>query len=264
MNSRYKRFYNNEFILTALSLVTVVVLWQLLVTLLALPQWLLPSPLAILKEMYCSAGLLWQHSLVTIAEILQGFILALLIGILLGIIIAFSPLLEKTLYKLLVAIQAIPKAAIAPLLIVWLGLGQLSKIAMVFLMCFFPIMVGTVSGLQSTSRELVELAEVIGASWWQSFLKIRFPAALPHLFSGLRVAASLAVIGAVISEFLNADQGLGYSLLIATSQLRGPLAFASVIILGLIGIGLFMLVAWVEKMVCPWSKPNGIEERAEI
>jgi NitT/TauT family transport system permease protein len=264
MNSRYKRCFNHELFLTTLSLGIVLVLWQLLVSLLELPQWLLPSPQAILAEMYRSAGLLWQHSLVTLTEILQGFALALVIGIFLGIIIAYSPLLEKTLYKLLVATQAIPKAAIAPLLVVWLGLGQLSKIAMVFLMCFFPIMVGMVSGLQSTSRELVELAEVLGANWWQSFLKFRFPAALPHLFNGVRVAVSLAVIGAVISEFLNADQGLGYSLLIATSQLKGPLAFASVIILALIGIGLFMLVAWLEKLACPWGKPATTEEQTEI
>lgn len=254
MNSRWKRFYNNELIMTILSLGVVVSVWELLVNFFRVPQWLLPAPSAIFSEMYSSAGYLWQHTLVTLEEILVGFTLALAIGIFLGIIIAFSPVLEKTLYKLLVATQSVPKVAIAPLLVLWLGLGQMTKMTMVFLMCFFSIMVGMVSGLQSTQRELLELADVLGANGLQSFLKIRFPAALPYLFNGLKVSASMAVVGAVISEFVNADRGLGYSLLITTSQMNGPLAFSVVTILAVLGIGLFSLIAWLEKVICPWAK----------
>ncbi len=263
MNNRWKRFCDNELAMTILSMSVVVVFWELLVYFFKIPQWLLPSPKAIISEMYRSAAYLWEHSLVTLGEIILGFALAFGGGLLLGIIIAFSPVLEKTLYKLLVATQAIPKVAIAPILVVWLGLGQLSKIALVFLLCFFPIMVGTVSGLQSTNRELLELADVMGANWFQSFLKIRFPAALPYLFNGLRVSVSLAVIGAIISEFVNADRGLGYSLLIATSQLKGPLTFSVVTILALLGIGLFSIVAWLEKLVCPWAKSTETESHPD-
>jgi len=263
MNNRWKRFCNNELAMTILSMSVVIVFWELLVYFFKIPQWLLPSPKAIISEMYRSAAYLWEHSLVTLGEIILGFALAFGGGLLLGIIIAFSPVLEKTLYKLLVATQAIPKVAIAPILVVWLGLGQLSKIALVFLLCFFPIMVGTVSGLQSTNRELLELADVMGANWFQSFLKIRFPAALPYLFNGLRVSVSLAVIGAIISEFVNADRGLGYSLLIATSQLKGPLTFSVVTILALLGIGLFSIVAWLEKLVCPWAKSTETESHPD-
>lgn len=229
-------------------------LWELMVRWFQVPQWILPSPHAILAEMYVSAGYLWQHSLVTFREILVGFGLALLLGILLGIAIAFFPLLERTLYKLLVATQSVPKVAVAPILVIWLGLGDMSKIAMAFLLCFFPIVVGTVSGLQSTNRELLDLAEVLGASWLQAFLKIRFPAALPYLFSGLRVSIGVAATGAVIGEFVNADRGLGYSLLMASSQLKGPLTFSVVIILAGVGIALFSLVAWLERVACPWAR----------
>lgn len=254
MKSRWKRLYNNEWVMTLLSFGVVITLWEALVHLFKVKQWLLPAPSAILAEMLKSSGYLWRHTLVTLWEVLIGFILAFGIGILLGVIIAYSPLLEKTLYKLLVATQSVPKVAIAPLLVIWLGLGQLTKVTMVFLMCFFPIMVGMVSGLQSTHRELLELSEVLGAKWHQAFLKIRFPASLPYLFNGLRVSVSMAVIGAVISEFVNADKGLGYSLLITTSQMNGPLAFSVVTILAALGIGLFSLVAWLEKLICPWAK----------
>lgn len=263
MKSRWKWLYNNEWVMTLLSFGVVLLLWETLVYLFEVKQWLLPAPSAILAEMLKSSGYLWTHTLVTLKEVLIGFVLALVIGILLGVIIAYSPLLEKTLYKLLVATQSIPKVAIAPLLVIWLGLGQLTKVTMVFLMCFFPIMVGMVSGLQSTHRELLELSEVLGANWYQAFLKIRFPASLPYLFNGLRVSVSMAVIGAVISEFVNADKGLGYSLLITTSQMNGPLAFSVVIILAALGIGLFSLVAWLEKRICPWAKTSQSGDRAE-
>ncbi|WP_199241769.1 ABC transporter permease [Desulfosporosinus sp. Sb-LF] len=254
MNSRWKRLYSSELFMTLMSLGIVVAAWELLVDFFKVPKWLLPGPSAILVEMYASKGYLWNHTLVTIKEVFVGFALAVLVGILLGIIIAYSPILEKTLYKLLVATQSIPKVAIAPLLVLWLGLGLLTKVTMVFLMCFFPIMVSMVSGLQSTHRELLELADVLGANWVQSFLKIRFPAALPYLFNGLKVSVSLAVVGAVISEFINADKGLGYSLLISTSQMNGPLAFSVLTILAALGIGLFSIVARLEKMICPWAK----------
>ncbi|MFZ5644237.1 MAG: ABC transporter permease [Bacillota bacterium] len=263
MKGRWKRYYNNDFIMIILSLAAVVIIWELLVYLFRIPQWILPPPNAILTEMFRSAGYLCQHSLVTLGEVLIGFGLALTVGMFLGSIIAFFPLLEKTLYKLLVISQSIPKIAIAPMLVIWLGLGLLSKVAMAFFMCFFPVVVSTVSGLQSTSRELLELADVMGANWYQSFLKIRFPAALPYLFSGLKISASMAVIGAVISEFVNADKGLGYSLLMTTSQLNGPLTFSAVAMLALFGIGLFSLVTLAERLICPWAKPIKILDRTE-
>jgi len=262
MKSRWKRLNNSEWVMTLLSFGVMLILWEALVRFLEMPQWLLPAPSAIFAEMTQSSGYLYLHTLVTLREVLIGFILSVGIGIFLGVIIAYSPLLEKTLYKLLVATLSIPKVAIAPLLVLWLGLGEVSKVTMVFLMCFFPIMVGMVSGLQSTSRELLELSDVLGANWLQSFLKIRFPASLPFLFNGLRVASSMAVVGAVISEFINADKGLGYSLLITTSKMNGPLAFSAVTILALMGIGLFSVIAWLEKLICPWAKTSQSRGRA--
>jgi len=251
-----KPFYHTGSFLTFLSFGFVLLLWEVLTRIFKIPKWLLPGPTLICRELWNSAGILWQNTLVTGSEIVQGFVLALIGGIVLGTIIAYSPFLEKTLYKLLAATQAMPKAALAPLLVIWLGLGHPAKLAMVFLMCFFPVMVSMVTGLQSTSRELLELAEVLGSNWLQSFLKIRFPAALPYLISGVKVAASLSVVGAVISEFVNADKGLGYSLLVSAAQLNGPLTFASVVILAALGVMLFSLVSLLEKLICPWARSS--------
>jgi NitT/TauT family transport system permease protein len=161
--------------------------------------------------------------------------------------------LNLSLYPILIAMQSIPKVAVAPIVLVWFGLGLESKLAIAFLVAFFPIVVDTATGLQATPPGLLELARSLRASRWQIFWKVQFPAALPFVFSGAKVAITLAVIGAVIGEFVGSVNGLGNLLLSANSQLNGPLAWAALVWLSLLGVLLFAAVALLEKTVMPWA-----------
>jgi NitT/TauT family transport system permease protein len=186
-----------------------------------------------------------------------GFALALGIGLPLAVAIANSRRLNLMFYPLLVGLQSVPKVALAPIVLVWLGTGLESKLAIVWLVAFFPIIIDTAAGLKSTPRELVELARSLKASPWQLFYKVQFPAALPFVLTGAKVAITLAVIGAVIGEFMGSSAGLGYLLLSATSQLNTPLAFAALFALSFLGMAVYALVELVEMLLTPWLPPKG-------
>ena len=185
---------------------------------------------------------------------MAGFGLALVIGIPLAVCVANSRLLNLTLYPILVATQSVPKVAIAPIILVWFGLGMQSKLAIAFLVAFFPIVVDTATGLRATPPGLLELARSLRASPFQVFMKVQMPSALPFIFSGAKVAITLAVIGAVIGEFVGSVNGLGNLLLTANSQLDGPLAWAALIWLSVLGILLFVAVSVTERIVMPWAE----------
>jgi NitT/TauT family transport system permease protein len=189
---------------------------------------------------------------ITLLESLTGFILAFILGVPLAVAIAGSRTLNLMFYPLLIATQSLPKVALAPLILVWLGLGMESKLAIAWLVAFFPIVVDTATGLRNTPAEFLDLATAVRANAWQTFWKIRFPAALPFVISGCKVAITLAVIGAVIGEFIGSNEGLGNLLLVANSQINIPLAFACLIGLAVIGIGLYAAVAAVELALKPW------------
>jgi NitT/TauT family transport system permease protein len=177
-----------------------------------------------------------------------------LIGIPLAVCVANSRLLKLAIYPILVATQSIPKVAIAPIVLVWFGLGMESKLALAFLVAFFPIVVDTATGLQATPPGLLELAHSLRASPLQIFMKVQIPAALPFMFAGAKVAITLAVIGAVIGEFVGSVNGLGNLLLSANSQLEGPLAWAALVWLSVLGIVLFAAVALAERLLMPWAQ----------
>ena len=178
----------------------------------------------------------------------------MVIGIPLAVAVASSRTLNLTLYPILVATQSIPKVAIAPIILVWFGLGIESKLAIAFLVAFFPIVVDTATGLRSTPPGLLELARSLRASRYQVFAKVQFPAALPFIFSGAKVAVTLAVIGAVIGEFVGSVGGLGNLLLTANSQLDSPLAWAALVWLSALGVLLFAAVALAERLLMPWAE----------
>jgi NitT/TauT family transport system permease protein len=186
---------------------------------------------------------------------LYGFLLALLVGLPLAVAVANSRPLNLMFYPLLIALQSVPKVALAPMILVWLGTGLESKLAIVWLVAFFPIIVDTAAGLRSTPRELLELAHSLNASPLQIFLKVQLPAALPFVVTGAKVAITLAVIGAVIGEFVGSSEGLGFLLLSATSQLDTPLAFAALFALSVLGIFVYALVGMGEKMMSSWLPP---------
>jgi NitT/TauT family transport system permease protein len=248
-----------KIVLPGVTLLGLIVLWELLTISLKIPKWLLPAPTAIGAELVKNSGPLWQHSLVTLYESLAGFGLSVIIGVPLAIAIVWAAYLRNTIYPILLLFQSIPKTAIAPLIIIWFGHGTTSKVFVAFLVAFFPIVVDTVSGLVSVEGDMLNLARSLKSSRWQEFRLIRLPNALPYFFSGARVAITLAVIGAVIGEFVGGSDGLGYLILLSASQLQTSLVFACLIILSIQGIILFYGIGWIERLVLPWYAPEQSE-----
>jgi NitT/TauT family transport system permease protein len=230
--------------------------WQAYVDLFHVSRIVLPSPSDILKVSWQRYDLLLNETWPTFLESVYGFALALLIGVPMAVCVANSRILNLSLYPILIATQSVPKVAIAPIILVWFGLGMQSKLAIAFLVAFFPVVVDTATGLQATPPGLIELGRSLRASRWQMFWKVQFPAALPFVFSGAKVAVTLAVIGAVIGEFIGSTNGLGNLLLSANSQLDGPLAWAALIWLSILGILLFVSVELAQKLIMPWAETS--------
>ena len=230
--------------------------WQAYVDLFHVSRIVLPSPSDILKVSWQRYDLLLNETWPTFLESVYGFALALLIGVPMAVCVANSRILNLSLYPILIATQSVPKVAIAPIILVWFGLGMQSKLAIAFLVAFFPVVVDTATGLQATPPGLIELGRSLRASRWQMFWKVQLPAALPFVFSGAKVAVTLAVIGAVIGEFVGSTNGLGNLLLSANSQLDGPLAWAALIWLSVLGILLFVSVELAQKLIMPWAETS--------
>ena len=216
------------FIGSTLTFIVLLAAWELLVWQFQIPGWLLPAPSAIAQAM-----MEWRDELVRHIRWLRStrrwsvLRWRLRISIPLAVLIVYSPMLQNTIYPILLAFQSVPKVAIAPLLALWIGFGELPKIVVVFLVCFFPIIVATATGLAAVPSSLMDLIRSLSASTMQTFIKIRFPTAMPHIFVGLKIAITFAVIGAVIGEFVGSESGLGYrhsGVLIAKSHARSPSA----------------------------------------
>jgi NitT/TauT family transport system permease protein len=236
-----------------LGIAIILVLWHGYVTTFGVSRIVLPGPLDILYASIANWTLLLQQSWPTFLESVLGFALAVVIGIPVAVCVANSRILNLTLYPILIATQSIPKVAVAPIILVWFGLGLQSKLVIAFLVAFFPIVVDTAAGLKATPPGLLELARSLRASPLQVFLKVQFPAALPFIFAGAKVAVTLAVIGAVIGEFVGSFAGLGNLLLSANSQLDSALAWAALVWLSALGILLFAAVVLAERILTPWS-----------
>jgi NitT/TauT family transport system permease protein len=227
--------------------------WQLYVSIAGVSRIVLPGPLDIWNACLANWSLLLKESWPTFLESVLGFTLAAVIGIPIAVCVANSRVLNLTLYPILIATQSIPKVAVAPIVLVWFGLGLQSKLVIAFLVAFFPIVVDTATGMRATPAGLLELARSLRASQLQVFLKVQFPAALPFIFAGAKVAVTLAVIGAVIGEFVGSFNGLGNLLLTANSQLDSPLAWAALVWLSVLGILLFAAIVLAERILIPWT-----------
>jgi len=241
-----------SYLLPSATLVLVFVLWEVVYHVFKIPKFIIPAPSGIIIETWDWRSRLVAHTWVTLYETLGGFGLSVAVGVPLAILIVYSPLLRTAIYPLLVVAQSVPKVAIAPVLLLIIGHGVGSKIIVAFLVAFFPIIVDTATGLASTPSELLDLSRLYRASPLKTFMKVRFPMALPFFFSGLKVAITLAVIGAVVGEFVGSDKGLGYIIISATSYWKANLAFGAMILLALMAVILFGLVSLVERFVCPW------------
>jgi NitT/TauT family transport system permease protein len=240
--------------LPLLGAAVVVALWWLATIVFGIQPFVLPAPPDIAKAFTRLPGYLLRQTQTTLMETLAGFGLAVLGGLLMAMVLTAFRVIERAIFPLLVAANAVPKIAVAPLLVVWLGFGSVPKIVMVFLISFFPIVVAAGAGLTSMPAELGELARSLSASRRQMFVKLRIPWALPQIFIGLKVGITLAVVGAVVGEFSGGDQGLGYVILGSGASADTPLAFAAMTLLGAMSVALFYLVAGVEWLLLPWAR----------
>ena len=234
-------------------------LWELIVRAFKIPEYLLPSPSSIAAASWQVAGNLGMHSLATLKTVLLGFLASVLISFPMAMAITSSPAVGNAIYPLLVLTQSIPKVALAPLLVVILGANEVPRVVVTFLVAFFPLVISISTGLLAVPPELLELGRACKANWRQELLRIRLPYAVPFIFSGFKVSITLCVVGAVVAEFVNADQGLGYLIVTSTAFFKVPLAFGAVIVLSLMGIVLFQLVVMLERWLFPWSSGAAVD-----
>ena len=226
--------------------------WQYAIDIFGIPAYILPRPSEIVTRGWADIDRLLYYTYVTAVESLLGYLVAIAIAVPLGLAIAFSSFLRRTIYPFFVSLEMTPKIAFAPLFISWLGFGLLPKVIIVFLVCFFPVVLNAILAFGSLSEELVRFIRATGASPWRAFFKVRLPAALPQCFVGFKYAAINATVGATIAEFIGSDQGLGFYIQIVTGNMRPDLAFAGIFLLTLLGLALFGAVTLIERWVIPW------------
>ena len=227
-------------------------LWEGVVAVRDIPNWKLPAPSGIGEELWDSRGLLLDHTWVTLKEALLGFGIALGGGIVLSGLIILSRTLERVIYPLVISSSTIPWIVIAPLLIIWLGYGMQHKVIVVAFISFFPIVVNTVDGLKSADPDMMNLLRTLGANRWQTFSKVQVPNCLPFMFSGIKIAIAVSVIGAVVGEWVGSSEGLGYLAIRSKSQFLTERVYASIVLLALMGIGLFLVAGLLERLLLPW------------
>lgn len=234
--------------------------WELAVIAFEIPLYIVPPPSQIVAQYIRNFARIWEYTLVTGMETIVGFAVAILLGVPLALLVAFSSLLRRTFYPLAVTLEMVPKIVFAPIFVTWFGFGFLPKILIVFLVCFFPILLNGILAFTSLSQELGRFCLSTGAGPVRTFFKVRLPAALPQLFVGIKGAAVNATVGATIAEWIGGDAGLGYYIQIAAGDLRMDLAFAIIIMLAALGLLLFWLVVLAERALCPWH----ISQRAPV
>jgi len=249
-----------ELVLAPVLLVVILAAWEWGVPFFEVPNYVLPTPSAILTALWrgLDAGLTerggyWLHTGVTLAEVLLGFFIGAGVGLLLGTIISQFRVLDATLRLYLIAIQSLPKVALAPIIVLWFGFGLTSKVVIICLLTFFPLLVNSMAGFKAVDPERLELMRALGANPWQIFWKVRLPSALPYIFAGLDMAAVFAVVGAIVGEFVGAQRGLGTLILTMNAQMDIAGTFSVFIILSLVGVALHQALRRIERRLLFWS-----------
>jgi NitT/TauT family transport system permease protein len=232
----------------------IILFWGLTVWAFKIPGYLLPGPVDVFERLFTDWPRLWHHSQITLLEIGAGFGITIVVAIPLGLLIALSIAAKQIVYPPVMLMQLIPKVAIAPLFVVWLGLGFTSKLLLTILMTFFPLLIASISGFQILDKRLLYLTQSMGATPWQTFRFLRFPAALPVIFSGLKTSATIAATAAIVAEFVGSNSGLGYVLLQATNTLDMTMVFAVLVLLTVVGVALNYAVELVEFLLTPWQR----------
>jgi putative hydroxymethylpyrimidine transport system permease protein len=223
---------------------------------LKLEPFLVPAPSDIAQALWQDRELLIENTWVTLQEVLAGFALSVAAGVAFAVVLHLSPTLRRAFYPLLVASQTVPIVVLAPILVVWLGFGIGPKLAIIALICFFPVTVNTLDGLGAVDPDLMKMMRTLDASRWQTLRRIEAPTALPYLFSGAKIAVAIAVIGAVFGEWAGADKGLGRLVLLGNNQLETPRVYAGIVILTVMAVGLFALTALAERLAVPWNRKD--------
>ena len=239
--------------LTALAVLAgVFFLWEAGVRALQVKPIILPPPSAVFADLFSAPGWYLGHAWYTLIVTLGGFALAVLVGVLLAVLIVESRLLDKSIYALIVALNSVPKVAVAPLFVIWLGTGAEPKVAIAFLIAVFAIVIDAVLGLKSVPPDILDLARSLRGGRLATLWRIRFPCALPSLFAGMKVAISLALVGAIVGEFVSSQRGLGYVILSAQGMFDTARVFAAILVLAAMGVALFWLIALLERLAIPW------------
>jgi NitT/TauT family transport system permease protein len=236
----------------AATFASIFLVWELAVWVFAVKPYILPRPSLVFTQMGARLPSVLDGALATLQPMLVGYALAVLIGVLLALMVAFSQTFRETLYPVIVFLQIVPKIAIAPLFLIWFGYGLLPKVLLVFLLSFFPIVVSAVSAFRSVDPDIMDLARTTGAHRLRVFWKVQLPHALPMLFTGFKVAAALSATGALVAEFVASDRGLGYMLVGYSNNMETPMAFATIIVISVMGLALYGIIELAERIAIPW------------
>jgi putative hydroxymethylpyrimidine transport system permease protein len=242
---------------SALVVVLTFVLWEAVIRIFDVPTYIWSPPSLIYETIVEDFSDLLSHSLVTLTETLVGFAFAVFFGLAFGLLLHFSALAKRALYPLLIASQSIPTVVLAPVFVLVLGFGLWPKVAVVALFCFFPIVVGTIDGLSGVDREYIRMMLTLDATRFGIFRRVEFPAALPQIFTGTRVAATYAAIGAVFGEWAGSESGLGWQMLQAKGRLDTALVFADIVFITVMALALFGVVSLIERLTIPWARKEG-------
>lgn len=243
-----------------LLIAAIIILWEVLSTIFKVPDYLLPKPSRIAAVTWIRRATLWRHLMITMEEVLLGFVVGFVVGYGLALLMFFSGLLRRALNPIVVISQTVPVIALGPILVIWLGYNIWPKIIIVALIVFFPLTVNTFDGLVSCDTDLITLLKSMGASRWQIFTKVQQPNAMPFITSASKVAITFSVIGAVVAEWIGSDRGLGAYILQTNAQIRTPEMFAAIFITSLLGIILFFIAQYTENLMIPWQKGGNAKQ----
>lgn len=261
---RRSRLVSAEILYPALSISVLLVVWHLVVVGFQLSSTFLPTPAAAFSKVVLSYDTFATHGLVTVYEVLAGFLLSVVIGVSTAFLMVWSRAIDKVVSPVLVFLQTVPYISIAPLLLIWFGFGLTPKIVVSFLMGYFPIVVAVAAGMNAVESDMVELIRSMAASKWQIFWKGRLPNALPYLFNGAKISVALATSGAIVGEYVGSDRGLGYLIVVANGDTNAELLFGTIIVVSAFGVSLFWLIRWIEMIAIPWHvtfRPGGESQR---
>lgn len=251
---RLRSSFVGSAVLGLLAIATLLGLWEWLATLYNVPLWLVPKPSNFLGRLLSDWQAIGGHAIATSITIVEGFALGVLIAVPLALAIAAIPALERGLYPVIVFLNIMPKTVIGPILIVWFGIGPLVAALIVFLMCFFPILVDAMSGFKAVDKRLFYISRTMGANEWQSFWKFRLPAAMPHIFSGMKIGVVKAVEGVIVAEFIASNRGLGFMVMQASAFMDISLMFAGLVAAAIVALFFNGAMSVAERVLMPWSR----------